>query len=393
MLIGNSFFALAAVVPASATALETTSALDLAPGVDGDGAGPVAVAAAVLRQPTAYGARESAPSPHKNADLGALALKQRQLSRCPESCPPDSVGFCYGVPIGSESCGVDCCVGVDACGDFSGCVKRDGSCFGDHACFYAKIFLVDNSCKGDRSCRKCRYVDYGDGQSITDSCNGQGACDYLAYEGSVGKITQSCTGIDACAYLAWDGDVGGTITQSCNGYEACKYVVYEDVGYIDAITDSCNGERACKSLSYYGAVGTVTQSCNGLEACKDVAFYGAVGPMTKSCNRDKACTELAKEGIIASITKTCNNDRHKPCVLVDLSHGTFGHMVNFVHAESLERHTRDSIESISDCMVACQYDEECKGIKWKEHTCRPCWRFGGAISDYPCNGRNVCITV
>jgi hypothetical protein len=285
----------------------------------------------VLRQPTPYAAHDAAPNHPKNADLGALTPKQRQLQACPTECPAGSVGYCNGIGFGTETCGEDCCTGNSACLTFSGCVKKDGSCSGDYACTASKVSIIENSCKGPYS---CGYI--------------------MGYSGgnSVGAVIDSCNADNACFRIGYYGTMESTITKSCNGYMACSYM-----GYADS---------------------------------------GSVGPIEDSCNREKACLEVAMYQSIKSITKTCNNDAHKPCAILSSAgkdHFNFGHLTKFVHAETGEKYKRDSIGSIEDCHDACVNDIDCNGIKWKEHTGRPCRFFGGPISDNKCNGRNVCITV
>lgn len=219
MLTSNSFLALAAAVPAFATTLETTAALDLVAGVDGDNAvfGPLAMATAVLRQPTPYAAHDAAPSPPKNTDLGALTLKQRQLAlACPTECSPGFFGYCDGVSIGTETCGEDCCTGLEACSKFTGCVKGDGSCSGDYACYSAKVPIIENSCRG------------------------QSACYTMGRFGSVGVLTHSCNGVQACYNVAYGNDsTVGPIKDSCNRDKACYRIMYSNM---KSITKTCNND-------------------------------------------------------------------------------------------------------------------------------------------------------
>ena len=146
------------------------------------------------------------------------------------------------------ACQGNCCTGTDACSYFNGTVCKDGSCASTKACYNASISLVVKSCKGERACdyaervssmvnscnanKSCYYIgNYMFGTAtleVKDSCNGQGACGLVGYDGSIGNITSSCNSKYACSAAGASppngtGPIYSKVTSCCNTEYACDY--------------------------------------------------------------------------------------------------------------------------------------------------------------------------
>ena len=159
----------------------------------------------------------------------------------------------YGVSCG-QACGTDCCEGeftnpdtgvtTNACDGFSGRVCRDGSCYGEQACFKAYISSVIAGCIGYGACFYASYDSPTYIEKVHSSCIGFRACDGAAdYTGFIYEIVDSCQGDYACTYLANGFGSIPEVRNSCIEANSCYAALFG--GSINKIVNSCDGEFAC----------------------------------------------------------------------------------------------------------------------------------------------------
>ena len=205
----------------------------------------------------------------------------------------------------AASGGGTCCVGVDsdaACENFTGRVCRDDSCVGRSACRNSRIALVKDSCKvGEYACDGID-IQPADAKSIIGSCKGHSACAGLAGRElnddadttlftAMGDIENSCNGDNACERLAFGGWVDN-VRDSCNGPNACQFLVEQGKG--EDVTGSCNGESACMGAGRRHASARQNRDDGDLHPGYVLyENYGSVGSLINSCDASFACNWLA----------------------------------------------------------------------------------------------------
>ena len=120
-------------------------------------------------------------------------------------------------------------------------------------------------------------ADRGTVGNIADSCQGEDAClDAASGTGTitspgtrtVGNIQNLCRRDRSCKGMAVRGTVED-VTESCNEEEACSYV---------AIYYYVHGK--CTSI---GSDGTMENSCQGYRACHTAADRSDLGDVTDCC--------------------------------------------------------------------------------------------------------------
>lgn len=188
-----------------------------------------------------------------------------------------------------------------------GCVSED--CIYAGACENATMPIVVNSCNGPFSCKLAGDSDSGGTVgSMTSSCNGYAACDYMAIDGgTVGPIIGGCNGLFACYSMTEAGGDVGSVIDSCNGDLAC-FIVAIAGGTVGSITDSCNGYFACYEMADNDTFGSLAYSCNEYKACY---YSGDFRPLdidfiNGSCNTEEGCEYYSGNGLTCIATTSPN---------------------------------------------------------------------------------------
>ena len=353
-------------------------------------------------------------NPTASCDLDRIGCKTNPNQPCPVGYLDCRVGMAFdtnGNPLNrgcADVCGPDCCIGTDACGGTTACIEMsstdppcsgsyscntlgtttatktfdysvtdgfggvltatvtiviDGtkpvisakSCIGLSACTsLGNVFLVQESCVGDFSCKNVAANENGVVPRIINSCLCDRACEELANRGIVtGDIRDSCCTPVCWGYCRGETITGGSqpsggprvISPTCSGilnecafpittpittpmgpcpnanFILClKGMAYDYTGTGSSLgtchdvcgreccqsPDDCDQTSACIERSRF------SPPCSGIESCKGAGNANAMPVISAgSCQGNKACFNLGKGqgNSVQSVELSCNGNQ------------------------------------------------------------------------------------